>query len=151
MSVSSSSPTLVDRKGPWFPIFLPLSGQCGIPVTVSALLVVDIDLTPQTCGRLLAALPFNNLYPSLSINSVCFSHSLFPSVVSFSVFHMSSLSSATHFRPLHLISWSLYTPQGFFSSSQFSFSSLCFSPSSSFHLFVTASPGTIHTKRFQKA
>lgn len=83
------------------------------------MLAVDMDLTQRTLGRLLAALSFNNRYPSPSSSSpsissvsqvceftVCFGPSVFPSLFLclFPLFHMLSPSSETHLRLPYLIS-----------------------------------------------
>lgn len=81
--VSWRSPSTSARRiDPRLPTCLPSTGQQGIPITLAALLSVDTDLTQRTHGRLLAALSFNNRYPSPSssspsINSVVFCVCLF--------------------------------------------------------------------------
>ena len=72
---SCSPPTKAGRIDFRPPTRLLSTGQQGIPITVATLLAVDMDLTQQTHGTLLATLSFNNRYPSSSclspsINSV---------------------------------------------------------------------------------
>lgn len=114
-----SPPTRARRIDLWPPAWLPLTGQQGIPITVAALLTVDMDLTQQTHGRLLAALPFNNHYPSPSSSSpsissvarvcgfplfVCSGLSLLSFIYFLPLFYPHiSLSSPTHFRLPYLI------------------------------------------------
>lgn len=84
--VSQCSPPERAREiDPQPPTCLPSTSQWGIPITVAALLAVDVDLTQQTHGGLLAALSSNNCYPSppspsTSIISVSQLHS-FPQFV----------------------------------------------------------------------
>lgn len=72
---SCSPPTKTGRIDFHPPTRFLSTGQWGIPITVATLLAVDMDLTQQTHGTLLATLSFNNRYPSSSclspsINSV---------------------------------------------------------------------------------
>lgn len=146
-----------------------MTDQQGIPFTVAALLAVDMDLTQQTRGRLLAALPFNNRYPSPSSSSPSISSVVrvcgFPLFVcSLLAFHLCSpflfphiffLSSLTHFRLPYLIFCRFSSFWTFFSSPLAAWAFIPYSISSfsasSFHLSITTSAGPIHRKRFYKA
>lgn len=160
-----SPPTRARRIDPLPPTCLPSTGQQGIPITVAALLAVDMDLTQQTHGRLLAALSFNNRYPSpsssspsiSSVSRVCvclfwpFHLGFFFFSFSLSFFHMLSPSSVAHFRRPYLIFRGFFCFRGFFSSPLAAWLSQPYSispSSSSFHLSITASAGPIRSKRF---
>lgn len=120
-----------------------------------------MDLTQRTHGRLLAALSFNNRYPSpsssspsiSSVSQVCgLTVCSGPSVFS-PLFHMLSPSSETRLRPLYLIFlasealFHLPLQPGFHTLTEcHPFSALpppLFSP--------TACTGPIHSRRFYKA
>lgn len=163
-----SPPTRAGRIDPLPPTCLPSTGRWGIPITVAALLAVDMDLTQRTHGRLLAALSFNNRYlspssssPSISyVSRVCvclfwpFHLPVFFFSFSLSFFHMLSPSSVAHFRRPYLIFSGFFCFRGFFSSLLPAWLSHPYSispSSSSFHLSITASARLIRSKRFYKA
>lgn len=126
-----------------------------------------MDLTQRTHGRLLAALCFNNRYPSpsssspsiSSVSRVCVClfwpfHLVIFFSFSLSFFHMFSPSSVAHFRRPYLIFSGFFCFRGFFSSPLAAWLSHPYSispSSSSFHLSITASAGPIRSKRFYKA
>lgn len=120
----------------------------------------------QTRGTLLAALSFNNRYPSPSVSSVSWvcsclfwpSFLLYVYLSSFFFFLMLFLFPAMCFQPLHLGSRSFSTPVTllfiFPCNPPFIplFNLFLFpSPSHSFHLSIATSAGTNCSKRFYKA